>query len=307
MKPLILFVVLTCLACHADEKTQEEIERIVSTTDNDDIRVFFLPLSWLVPSETNRLPSSSWIVPPLTNRTYSVKDFKLLKQGEKTELALPAAADGTRETYLFENGRVTGVRLHGGGTDETLIFNESAIFKLVPEPVRSSFRLQAATNSIANDLFDFTTGADTDKSLFVNVTKRHGFDAIVVAFPNGVHWRFSFDVRSVKGGVIMERFDRPPKETGFVFTSVFCLCCEVYNILSPSGDHVYQRQQIESMRSGQFYISFRYSRKDDWGVLVTDYEADTLKAFDFSGNLIKSRKLDLENPMLNSRGDPFKD
>ena len=294
MKLLTVCAVLMCFACLADEKTQEEVERIVRTTENDDIRVFFLPPSWLVP--------------PLTNRTYSVKDFKLLTQGEKTELALPAAADGTRETYLFENGRVTGVRLHGGGTDETLMFNESAIFKLVPESVRPAFLLQAATNSIAHELLGFVAGADADREITVYVKQIDGQNALDVAFPSGVYWRFLLgrllEVLPKDSGMLIKRFNGPPRT--LVSTSIFCLHRTNYKIAA-SPDK--RRGKIAFIGDKKLDIIFDYDRKgrDGWSVLVRDYEAHTEKMFDFSGNFIKSRKLDLENPMLNSRGDPFKD
>ena len=297
MKLLIMFAVLMCLVCSADEKAQVEVERMVRASTNDDITVFFLPPSWLVP--------------PLTNRTYSVKDFKLLTQGDKTELALPAATDGMRETYLFEDGKVTGVRLTGNGTNETLMFSESAIFKLVPELVRPAFLLQAATNSIAKELLGFAAGKDAD-TFTVCVKQIDGLDALDVAFPSGIHWRFLFgrplvEILPRDRGVTIKRFNRPPRS--LLSTSIFCLIRENYLIASSPGK---RRGQIEFIGDKKLEIIFDYDRdygKDGWSVLVTDYEARTLKAFDFSGKLIKSRKIpyDDENIRFDKSGDPFKE
>jgi len=293
MKWLTVFAVLMSLVGFADEKLQE-VERMARATENDDVRVFFLPPSWLVP--------------PLTNRTYSVKDFQLLTQGEKTELALPAAADGTRETYLFENGKVAGIRLYGNGTEETLMFSESAIFKLVPESVRPAFLVQAATNSIAHELLGFVTGADADREITVEVKLIDRLEVLDIAFPSGIYWRFQFGPPTVEilprdRGVTIKRFNGPPRS--LVSTSIFCLIRKNYRIAA-SPDK--RRGTIEFIDDKKLDITFDYSRdygKDGWSVLVCDYEANMIKVFDFSGNLIKSRKANLKFGV--NRLDPFKD
>ncbi|MCL1922209.1 MAG: hypothetical protein FWG50_14240 [Kiritimatiellaeota bacterium] len=305
MKRLTAFVVLMSFACYADEKA--DMERIVRASTNDNITVFFLPPSWLVPPSTNRATDSSWLVPPLTNRTYSVKDFELRTQGVQTELALPPAADGTRETYLFEGGKVTGVRLDGGGTNETLMFSDSAIFKLVPEPVRPAFLLQTATNSIAQELLGFVAGADADREITMCVKQIDGLDALDIAFPNGIYWRFLFgrpivEILPRDRGVAIRRYNGPPRTS--IASSIFCLIRKNYRIAASPGK---RRGQIEFIGDKKLDIIFDYDRdcgKDGWSVLVTDYEADMIKAFDFSGTFIKSRTL---STARYKSGNPFED
>ena len=288
MKRLTLFVVLTCFACHADETVQKD-RRMDWIMNNNDIRVFFLPPSWLVP--------------PLANRSYSAKDFEVRTQGKRTELALPAVPDRQREVYLFENGNIMSVRFDGSGTNETRMFNESVIFKLVSEAIRPDVRLAAAANSLAKDLLEFATGMDTGKQIAVCATKRDGHDALEVAFPNGIHWRFAFGGSGILGGVIMERFDYPLNEA-ILHSSLFGLCCTTRRITFISNE--------------RFQISFKYDRfdsnRDELGVLVRDADAKTVSAYDFSGKLVKSQNLPppaktfeeaLERISINPGGDPF--